>query len=286
MKTLTSKVLAIVVLVLAISCGQKANKEETTATTVVEEMEKAPVYNTEDPQSILAAIEYAHGGWNDLWKKADVQYTYTYYSTDADKTDLSTERYIFSNEASFGHYTKHEINVMPGVEGTVSQCFDGEKTVVHVNDVANEDPQANTVGDFLRKANYFWFVMPYKLNDSGTIASYEGQETHNGKTYDKVKISYDPAVTGKEQNDTYVLYVNPETKLIDRFYFSLPFMGVSEPLIIADYEYSDVDGQMIATKRSYYMPSEKGYAESPNLVQTLSDISFDNGFTTENFMEL
>lgn len=286
MKTLTSKGLALLVLVLAIACGQKAKKEETTETVAVEEMEKAPAYNTEDPQSILAAVEYASGGWNDLWKKADVQYTYTYYSTDADKTDLSTERYIFSNEASFGHYTQHEINVMPGVEGTVSQWFDGEKTVVLVNNKTNQDPQANTVGDFLRKANYFWFVMPYKLNDSGTLASYEGQETYNGKVYDKVKISYDAAVTGKEQNDTYILYVNPETKLIDRFYFSLPFMGVGEPLIIADYEYSDVEGQMIATKRSYYMPSEKGYAESPNLVQTLSDISFNNGFTTENFMEL
>jgi len=286
MKTLTGKGVALVALVLAISCAQKAKKQEHTDTAVVEEMDKAPIYSTEDPQSILAAIEYAHGGWNDLWKKGDVQYTYNYNSTDADKTDLSTERYIFSNEASFGHYTQHEVNVMPGVEGTVSQCFDGEKTVVLVNNVTNEDPQANTVGNFLRKANYFWFVMPYKLNDSGSTASYEGQETHNGKVYDKVKISYDPAITGKEQNDSYVLYVNPETKLIDRFYFSLPFMGVNEPLIIADYEYSDVDGQMIATKRSYYMPGEKGYAESPNLVQTLSDISFNNGFTTENLMQL
>ncbi len=284
MKTIVFKGFTLLVLLVAVACGEKSKKAEKQMEEVAEEMDKAPVYNTEDPQSILAAIEYAHGGWGDLWKKGDVQYTYTYHSTDANKTDLSTERYIFSNEASYGHYTQHEINVMPNVEGEVTQCFDGENTVVLVNGTKNEDPQANVVGDFLRKANYFWFVMPYKLNDAGTVASYEGQETHNDKVYDKLKISYDPSITGKEQNDTYVLYVNPETKLIDRFYFSLPFMGVAEPLIIADYEYTDVDGQMLATKRSYYMPSENGYAEAPNLVQTLTDISFNNGFTTDNLM--
>jgi hypothetical protein len=153
-----------------------------------------------------------------------------------------------------------------------------------INRTKNDDTQANVVADFLRKANYFWFVMPYKLNDKGTITTYIGQEELNGKTYDKLNVTYDPAITGKEQNDIYVLYVNPETKLIDRFYFSLPFMGVAEPVIIADYEYNDIDGQMIATKRSYYLPNENGYSESPNLVQTLTDIKFNNGFTTDNLM--
>ena len=171
---------------------------------------------------------------------------------------------------------------MPDVEGEVTQSFDGKETIVLVDGTITENQQANVVGDFLRKANHFWFVMPYKLNDKGTITTYIGQEELNGTTYDKLNVTYDPTITGKEQNDTYILYVNPETKLIDRFYFSLPFMGVNEPLIIADYEYNDVEGQMIATKRIYYMPSENGYSDSPNLVQTLTDISFNNGFTTSN----
>ncbi|MEL6917651.1 MAG: DUF6503 family protein, partial [Bacteroidota bacterium] len=150
-----------------------------------------------------------------------------------------------------------------------------------------EDPQVLGAGDFLRRANYFWFVMPYKLNDTGTIVSYMGQEEYNGKTYDKINVTYDPEITGKEQNDIYILYVNPETKLIDRFYFSLPFLGVNEPLLIADYEYENVEGQLLATKRTYFLPDEKGeYGEEPSLVQTLTNISFNNGFTPESIMEV
>lgn len=285
MKTKNFRILTLLALLLFASCAEKTKKTDESAETVVEEMEKAPVYDTNDPQSVLAAIEYAHGGWGDLWKKEDVQYTYTYHNPVADKTDISTERYSFGNEASYGHYTKHEINVMPNVEGEVTQFFDGEQTIVMVNGEKTEDPQGNAVGDFLRRANYFWFVMPYKLNDIGTITTYEGQEEFEGTTYDKLKVTYDPEITGKEQNDIYILYVNPQTKMINRFFFSLPFLGVNEPALIAHYEYEDVDGQKLATRRTYFLPNENGeYGEEPSLVQTLTDITFNNGFTVENMM--
>lgn len=275
-------VLANVLLVL--SCGQNTKKAEDIPeqTTIVEQ---TPVYDTSDPQTILAAIEHAHGGWGDLWKKGDVQYTYHYHNPESNKTDLSTERYIFNNEASYGHYTQHEINVMPDAEGNVTQCFDGEKTIVMVNGNKVDDPQANAVGAFLRRANYFWFVMPYKLNDKGTVTTYEGQKEHEGTTYDILKVTYESELTGKEQNDSYLLYVNPETKLIDRFYFSLPFLGVNDPVLIADYKYEDIDGQLISTKRTYFLPNEQGaYGDEPSLVQTMTNVTFGNGFTTDNLM--
>ncbi len=287
MKTNFLGIFAIANILLVLSCAQKTKETTETTKEIIEVMEKSPVYDPNDPQTVLAAIEYAHGGWGDLWKKGDVEYTYHYHNPSLKKTDLSTERYIFANEASFGHYTQHEINAMPNAKGTVSQCFDGKKTVVMVNGEKTDDAQGNAVGDFLRRANYFWFVMPYKLNDAGTIATYQGQETYDNAVYDKIHVTYDSTITGKEQNDIYILYVNPETKMIDRFYFSLPFLGVNEPVLIGDYSYEDVDGQKIATKRTYYMPNEKGeYSEEPSLVQTLSDIKFGNGFTVDNLMVL
>ena len=254
--------------------------------TAVEKMEpKAPVYDTSNPASILASIEFAQGGWGDLWNKKDVSYTYDYRYADG-KADVSTERYIFANEASFGHYTQHDINAMPGAKGEVTQLFDGNTAKVMVGDTPIEDPAAIGGTEFLRRANYFWFVMPYKLNDKGTIAKYMGQEEYNDITYDKVEITYDATITGKEQNDIYVLYVNPDTKMIDRFYFSLPAMGVNEPLIIANYEYEDIEGQKVATKRSIFMPSPDGYSETPNLVQTLTNVKFGNGYTAETLMQM
>ena len=274
---------ALLLYLLFISCAQETKK---TAETSNEVLEKAPAYDTSDPQGMLTAIEHAYGGWGDLWKKGDVEFSYHYHDPILKKTDLSTERYLFGNEASYGHYTQHEINVMPEAEGEVTQYFDGEKTTVMQNGRISEDPQANAVGAFLRRANYFWFVMPYKLNDSGTLVSYEGPEEHNNIVYDKIKVTYDPALTGKEQNDVYIFFVNPETRLIDRFYFSLPFMGVNEPVLIANYEYEAIDGQMVSTKRTYFLPNGKGeYGNEPSLVQTMKNIRFGNGFTIENIME-
>ncbi|MCC1483690.1 DUF6503 family protein [Winogradskyella immobilis] len=286
----TKKQFRLLVLSLALiisACGETKKETETTQQSKeTEEVAKAPIYNTEDPSSILASIEYAHGGWNDLWSKKDVQYTYDYRLPD-DKADVSMERYIFDTEASFAHYTQHDVNAMPGAEGDMMQYFDGETTIAMLGDKKVEDPQAVGTSEFLRRANYFWFVMPYKLNDAGTIAKYMGQEDYNGTMYDKVGITYDSEITGKEQNDIYILYVNPETKMIDRFFFSLPALGVNVPAIIANYEYEDVEGQKIATKRTYFMPNENGeYGEIPSINQTLTNISFNNGFTPENIMSV
>nr|WP_298791119.1 DUF6503 family protein [uncultured Allomuricauda sp.] len=285
MKTINLKFLTIAVVLFVVSCGPKDKKAQADEQNLVETVVQEPVYDTTNPETILAAIEHSHGGWNDLWKKGDVEYTYTYHSPANDKKDVSVERYIFSSEASYGKYSQHEINVMPETEGEVVQYFNGNETVVLVNGEKTDDPQGNAVGEFLRKANHFWFVMPYKLNDGGTITTYQGQEEYNGTTYDKLHITYDPEVTGKEQNDIYILYVNPETKLIDRFYFSLPFLGVNEPVIIGDYEYEDIDGQLVSAKRTYFLPSEEGYSEDPSIIQTLTDIKFGNGFTEETLMQ-
>ncbi len=284
MKTTSLQLLALAGLFALVSCGQKAKKTETAETTA-KVISNEPVYDTNEPKTILKSIAHAHGGWNDLWKKGDVEYTYDYRYPSTGQADISTERYIFSSEASYGKYAQHQINVMPDKEGEVIQCFDGKETVVLVNGEKSENEELIGTSDFLRRANYYWFTMPYKLNNEGTVAKYLGVESHNDINYDKVEVTYDSEITGKEQNDKYILYVNPVTKLVDKFYFSLPFLGVEEPVIIAHYEYEDIDGQLVSTKRSYFMPGEDGYAEEPNIVQTLSNIKFGNGFTEETLMQ-
>jgi len=278
--------LSLSVMTIFASCNEKNKKGESQETHETEIVVKAPTYSTEDPSSMLASIAYAHGGWDDLWNKKDVQYSYDYRSANG-KADVSTERYIFTTETSFGYYTQHDINAMPGTEGEVMQYYDGKATIATLAGKTIEDPQAIGGSDFLRRANYFWFLMPYKLTDQGTVLKYLGKEEYNGTSYDKLEVTYDPAITGKEQNDIYILYVNPTTKMIDRFYFSLPFLGINVPAIIANYQYEDIDGQKIATKRTYFLPNEKGeYSEAPSLVQTLTNIKFNNGFTPENIMTM
>tara|TARA_R110002051_G_scaffold290773_2_gene354479 strand:- start:11449 stop:12297 length:849 start_codon:yes stop_codon:yes gene_type:complete len=238
------------------------------------------------PTVLLSEIEKAHGGWNHLRSKNDVEYHYEYTVTDG-KADISTERYIFENEISFGHYTRHEINTLPTENGIVTHLFDGEKTKVTLSEDTIEKERTIAVAEFVRRANYFWFVMPYKLNDTGTIARYLGTEVHNEITYFKLEVTYDEAATEKEQNDIYILYINPDTYVIDRFYFSLPFLGINAPVILAEYTYEMVEGQNLATNRIYFLPDAKGaYGEIPSITQTLSQIKFDNGFTKENILSV
>ncbi len=235
-----------------------------------------------DPGRILAAMEQAYGGWNNLRGKRDVEYHYA-YTVPQGKADLSTERYMFDDEISFGHYTRHEINTMPKEKGVVTHLFDGEKTTITLNENVLENEKTISTAQFVRRANYFWFVMPYKLNDPGTIARYLGAEIYKGTAYDKLEITYDAAITGKEKNDIYILYINQDTKMIDRFYFSLPFLGINDPVIIATYQYESVADQKIAVKRNYFLPnSDGGYSADPSITQTLTNIKFNNGFTMEN----
>ncbi len=272
--------------ILCVSCTNPP-KDDTSAE-AEEMMNESPEeqlsYSTDDPKSIIKAVEMANGTWDKLWEQKDVQFDYYYKQADG-KIDESVERYVFDTEESWAKYTKHEINVLPETEGIAIQYYDGDSAFVSLDGEAIENPEAIGVAKFLRKANYFWFVMMYKLDNPGANYDYMGQESVKGMNYDKVKVTYEPKVTGKEQNDTYILYVNPETKMVDQFYFSLPAFGVNEPVILMTLEYSEIDGLQIPTTRNIYMPGENGYSEEPNLVEVSENVKFNNGFT-EDSMQL
>lgn len=271
------------IIVLIISLNLLACKQAEKQVISKKQIE-SPQIDFTNPKNILEAVEAAHGGWNHLRSKNDVEYHYE-YTVPEGKADISTERYIFDSETSFGHYTRHQINTMPNDDGIVIHLFDGEKTTLTLDGNTVENEQTISVSQFVRRANYFWFVMHYKLNDPGTIAKYLGKEVYNGIDYTKLEITYDAKVTGKEKNDIYILYVNQETQLIDRFYFSLPFLGISSPVILAEYTYTEIESQKIATNRNYFLPDAKGaYGESPSIIQTLSQIKFNNGFTNKNIL--
>ena len=127
--------------------------------------------------------------------------------------------------------------------------------------------------------------MFYKMDNDGVIATYKGKEDVNGTKYDIVNVTYDAEVTGKSQNDEYIFYVNPKTKLVERFFFSLPAMGVNAPVLLMELDYETIDGVTFATKRRIYQPGSDGkLSTSPNLVQTLTDVRFNNGFKKADFM--
>lgn len=229
--------------------------------------------------TLLDSVKIAYGSWNDLWNKKDVAYNYE-FKVPGNKADISLERYIFSDEISYGKYSRNEVNALPSLKGEVIQFFDGKTTTVSVDNTKIDGIAQIKGSEFLRRANYFWFVMPYKLTDKGIIKEKLGIEILNGIKYHKVKITYDPEITGKKLNDIYILYINDTTKLIDQFYFSLPFLGMQKPVIFAKYNYETIENQKIATKRIYFLPNKTGsYDSLPSITQTLTNVKFNNDFT-------
>ncbi len=235
-----------------------------------------------DPTQLINEMETAMGGWNKLYALQDVEFHYDYAYPGQGLKDVSTERYIFEGEHSWAKYTRHQINVMKDAKGTVVQCYNGKGAEVALNGKKIEQPEVVGGAYFLRKANYFWFVMMFKLDDPGTNHRYLGTESLNGIAYDKVAVSYDATVTGKEQNDAYVLYINPKTKLVDQFLFSLPAMGVNEPVLKMRVEYTEMHGLQLPLKRYAYQPGPDGKYGEAFLVQTSTQVKFNNGFEAKD----
>jgi hypothetical protein len=65
----------------------------------------------------------------------------------------------------------------------------------------------------------YWLLMPYKLNDPGVTLGYDGEETIDGTTYDKVTLSFDNV--GLTPKDRYWAYINRDTHLMDRWAYIL-----------------------------------------------------------------
>lgn len=65
----------------------------------------------------------------------------------------------------------------------------------------------------------YWLIMPYKLRDPGVHLSYDGEASEDGKTFDKLKLTFDGV--GLTPGDTYWAWIDRETGLMDRWAFSL-----------------------------------------------------------------
>jgi hypothetical protein len=65
----------------------------------------------------------------------------------------------------------------------------------------------------------YWLLMPYKMRDPGVTLSYDGEAAADGKTWDKVVLSF--ADVGLTPKDKYWVYVDRATGLVDRWEYIL-----------------------------------------------------------------
>jgi hypothetical protein len=65
----------------------------------------------------------------------------------------------------------------------------------------------------------YWLLCPYKLRDPGAILTYDGEENAGGTIQDRLHLRFDNV--GLTPGDEFWLYVNRNTRLLDRWRFKL-----------------------------------------------------------------
>lgn len=267
---------ALLFSILLISCKDKPQTKEPQANTP---KETTPTFQNKGHELVYTMVQKV-GNYNALAKKKDVVYTYAYQTPDG-KADVSTEKYLFDGELSYGAYHKHE-RTFPDLEGEIEQGYNGsEYWLKHKEQVINDTTRLKRVA-FNRPTNFYWFTMFQKLLDPGLNYEYLGENTLNDIMYDVVKITF---VTNDDKpTDIYQLYINKDTSLVDQFLFTVADFGAMEIPNLMQLKYEEVDGLLLPTKRLYKKSTwDAEISEEPWIKVTWSDIKFNNGLSGDDF---
>ncbi|MEM9934355.1 MAG: DUF6503 family protein [Bacteroidota bacterium] len=233
-------------------------------------------------QALVMEMIAEVGTYEELSALKDVSYTYTYRTPDG-KANVSQEKYLFEGELSWAAYDTRDLRLYPDQEGRLVQGFDGSTTWTTLggeNLVGEDDINR---ARFSRKTNFYWFAMMHKLADPGLTYAYKGTQEVKGITYDKVEVSFEEGVG--DAQDIYLLFINPETKLVDQFLFTVKAYNRTDPLLM-EVEYEEIDGLKLTTYRRY-TPSNWEAEIEEETVQWVEEISenvqFNVGLTAEDF---
>ncbi|WP_299763843.1 DUF6503 family protein [uncultured Dokdonia sp.] len=199
--------------------------------------------SAQDAKKIVAEMINELGGKETFYNLKNVTYNVEYKDPNTPMILISKETYVFDKERSYSEYSEHSIL---GANGNISEGYDGEKTWIKFNGKISTDKQANAIADFWRKTNYYWFAMFFKLQDEGVNLKHMGNKKIEGRDYDLIKVTFGQNV-GDDQ-DTYVLYINQRTKLVDQLLFTVIAFNITEPELMK-FNYETIDGIKIPTER-------------------------------------
>ena len=256
---------------LLMSCGNNDKAKP--------QVEPAQVFQNKGHELVYNMIQKV-GNYNKLLEKKDVVYTYTYQTPDGAK-DVATEKYIFNGELSYGAYNQHE-RTLSQLEGLMEQGYDGNEFWLKHNGKVLTDEDLMTRVYFNRPTNFYWFTMMQKLLDAGIKYEFLGEKTIDANDYNIVKISFN--FDDDKPTDTYQLYINKKTALVDQFLFTVADFGVMETPYLMTLDYEHIDGLLLPTKRKYKQSSwNADVTDAPWILVTWTNIKFQNKLTEQDF---
>ena len=87
--------------------------------------------------------------------------------------------------------------------------------------MASQSIEGDSLGKLMKRAkslwinDTYWMLMPYKLRDPGVTLGYDSEVKENGKTYDKISLSFDHV--GETPGDHYWVYVNRANHRVEKW---------------------------------------------------------------------
>ncbi len=270
------KIIAGLLGFVLMSCG---NNEKTKTEQVIVEEVPVQTFKNEGHELVYNMVQKV-GDYKMLDAKNDVVYTYSYQTPDG-KADVSTEKYIFDGELSYAAYKKHE-RTLPNLEGLIEQGYDGKEYWLKHNGVQIKDEKQMSRVVFNRGTNFYWFAMMQKLLDENVKYDYVGDKMIKDANYSIVKVSF---ITDNDKpTDTYQLYINKETGIVDQFLFTVADFGVMDTPFLMELEYESIDGFLLPTKRKYKASTwDADVTDAPWILVNWTNIKFDNKLTEKDF---
>ncbi|MEM6892209.1 MAG: DUF6503 family protein [Bacteroidota bacterium] len=234
----------------------------------------------QDAGGLITKVVDANGGVKALRKLKDVSFDYTFKVPANNVVDVSKERYIFNGEVSFGEYTKRQVYALPQLKGEHTQFFDGKKTVSMIDGNVITEQQPAYIGHALRKTNYYWFAMMFKLLDPGVNHKQLADRKVNGISYKIVEMTFGENVG--ESDDKYILYINPDTYRIDQFLYTAKGFGITDPSLMK-LKYEKFDDVYLTTFRKYAPADWNGnVVKEAWTEQYTKNVKFNNGYDLNN----
>ena len=229
--------------------------------------------NAQEAQSLLKEIVAEVGGVEAMHELKDVSFDYARGET------VYKERYIFDGEISWGKSTLKD--------GTTRiQFFDGKDVEVWDNGKKSDDDKAIQSAMFSRKTNYYWLAMIQKMADPGLVATYGGKRMFEGIEYDLLDVTYEDGVGVAK--DRYLLYVNPYTKLVDQFLFTVAAVGRQDPIMMK-YSYDTFAGgvkfPVVAQSRAALNWEGELDPEAKWSARSRTNFRFNNGYNLKSILK-
>jgi len=184
----------------------------------------APAVYQNDAHRLVAESVAKTGGYEQIKALVDATCIVT-IKTPEGKKFVFEEKYIFEGEKSWSRSMER-----PGTSQEIIEGFDGDSTWLLYDGKAVTDPEKLKNTRHSLKTSFYLFAMNQKLLDPGLIYRHVRKDTVDGQFYDVVEITFESGIG--DVQDTYYLYINRQTKLVDQLLLTVLAFGVTEPELV------------------------------------------------------